>query len=420
MTTISLKDLRRKIYIKAKSEPTWRFWGMYVHVTKMETLLSAYKLVKKNNASGGVDGIRFEDIDKMGVEKYLFNLREELLNGEYLPQKMKNVKIPKANGKKRTLSIPTIKDRVVQAAMKLILEPIFEADFQEGSYGFRPKRSAHQAISHVSKAIWQDKTTVIDLDISSFFDNVRHHILLEKVAKRVSDPKVLHLLKLILKANGKKGIPQGGVISPLLANIYLNDVDKMLEKAKEVTKIGKRTQLEYARYADDLVILIRTNEKLTRQVNKRLKEEYEKIEVKLNEEKSKIVELTKGESFSFLGFEFRRLKGRNGKYRPNIEPTKRARLKLVDKIKAEFKHHRSQKLEKIIKKINPILRGWLNYFRIGNSARCFAYIKRWIEKRIRIHLMRAKHRHGFGWKRWSTKEIIKRSGIYNDFKIRYL
>jgi RNA-directed DNA polymerase len=420
MATITLKDLRRKIYIKAKNDPTWRFWGMYVHVTKMETLMCAYKQVKKNNSSCGIDGMTFEDIEGIGIGKYLSELREELLNGQYLPQKMKKVEIPKANGKRRTLSIPTIRDRIVQAAMKLILEPIFEADFQEGSYGFRPKRSAHQAITHVKKAIWQDKTRVIDLDISSFFDNVRHHILLVKVAKRVSDPKVLHLLKLILKANGKKGISQGGVISPLLANIYLNDVDKMLERAKEVTRVGKRTQLEYARYADDLVILLRANRKLTRQVNKRLKEEYGKIEVELNEEKSKIVDLTNGESFSFLGFEFRRLKCNNGKYRPNIEPTKVAKAKFVKKIKEEFKHHRSQPLEKIIEKINPILRGWLNYFRIGNSAKCFARIKRWIEKRIRIHLMRAKQRHGFGWKRWSTKEIFKRSGIYNDFKIRYL
>ncbi len=288
----------------------------YVHVTKMETLMCAYKQVKKNNSSCGIDGITFEDIEEIGIEKYLSELREELLNGQYLPQKMKKVEIP--------------------------------------------------------------------------------------------------------KANGKKGISQGGVISPLLANIYLNDVDKMHERAKEVTRVGKRTQLEYARYADDLVILIRTNEKLTRQVNKRLKEEYGKIEVGLNEEKSKIVDLTKGESFSFLGFEFRRLKGNNGKYRPNIEPTKVAKAKFVKKIKEEFKHHRSQPLEKITEKINPILRGWPNYFKIGNSDRCFARIKRWIEKRIRIHLMRAKQRHGFGWKRWSTKEIFKRSGIYNDFKIRYL
>ncbi len=230
MSTITLKDLRRKIYTKAKSEPTWRFWGIYVHVTKMETLMAAYKLVKKNNGSCGMDGVSFKDIEKIGVEEYLSEIRKELVNGEYLPQRAKEVEIPKANGKMRKLSIPNIRDRIVQAALKLILEPIFEADFQEGSFGYRPKRSAHQAVQHVTKAIWYWKTTVIDVDIASFFDNVRHHILLGKVAKRVSDPKVLHLLKLILKARGKKGIAQGGVISPLLANIYLNDVDKMLKK----------------------------------------------------------------------------------------------------------------------------------------------------------------------------------------------
>jgi len=188
-----------------------------------------------------------------------------------------------------------------------------------------------------------------------------------------------------------------------------------------VTRNGKRTQLEYARYADDLVILLRANNgKLTKQVLTRLREEYEKIEVKLNEDKSKIVDLTEGESFEFLGFIFRRVKGRNGKYRPNIQPKKEARTKLLRKLKEEFRKHRSQPLDRITKKINPILRGWLNYYRIGNSAKCFSYVRRWLEKKIRAHLMRAKQRHGFGWKRWSTKEIFERSKVYNDFQIRYL
>lgn len=233
-------------------------------------------MAKRNNGAPGVDGMTFEEIEELGVEEYLQGLRGELLNGNYFPLKYREVRIPKGNGKERILRIPAIRDRIVQGALKLILEPIFEADFQEGSFGFRPKRKAHDAIHAVARAITENKTTVIDLDLSEFFDNVRHHILFEKVAKRVNDPKVMHLLKLICKTAGKKGIPQGGVISPLLANIYLNDVDKMLEKAKTVTG----DKIAYARYADDLVVLVNpTNNSLTEKVHKRLLEEFDKLQV---------------------------------------------------------------------------------------------------------------------------------------------
>jgi len=363
-----LQELRQRIYAKAKAEPDWRFWGLYVYVCKMETLKQAYKMVKRNNGAPGADGMTFKEIEELGVEEYLQGLRTELLDGIYFPLKYRQVKIPKGNGKERILRIPAIRDRIVQGALKLILEPIFEADFQEGSFGFRPKRRAHDAIHTVARAITENKTTVIDLDLSEFFDNVRHHILFEKVAKRVNDPKVMRLLKLICKTAGKKGIPQGGVISPLLANIYLNDVDKMLEKAKRVTG----DKIAYARYADDLVVLDNpTNNNLTEKVHKRLLEEFDKLQVKVNEEKSKIVDLTRGGSFTFLGFEFRRVKSKNGKWRPDYKPNRKARKKLLTKLKHEFRKNRSQSVEKVVEKVNPILRGWLNYFRIGHSSKCF-------------------------------------------------
>ena len=201
----------------------------------------------------GIDGVTFEVIEASGVEGFLEQLREELVTGEYLPLRNRRQEIPKDGGKVRVLGIPTIRDRMVQGALKLIVEPIFEADFQSGSYGYRPRRSAHAAVQRVAEAIVCGKTRVIDVDLSSYFDNIRHHLLLEKVALRVNDGDVLRLLKKILKANGKKGVPQGGVISPLLSNVYLNEVDRMLERAKETTRSGRYTHVEYARWADDRV-----------------------------------------------------------------------------------------------------------------------------------------------------------------------
>ena len=241
---LKLQDLRRKIYIKAKAEPSWRFWGLYVHVCKDETIAEAYRLAKKNRGAPGIDGVTFYAIAAKGVKGLHADIRTELVQRTYRPSRIKRVEIPKGKGGTRTLSIPTIRDRVVQGALKLILEPIFDADFQPGSFGYRPKKSAHDAITRVQSAILKRKNHVIDLDLRAYFDNVRHHILFEKVATRVDDADVMRLLKLVVKATGNRGVPQGGVISPLLSNIYLNEVDKMLEKAKRVTCRGKWGQLE--------------------------------------------------------------------------------------------------------------------------------------------------------------------------------
>src|SRR5437899_6174900 len=254
--SIDLQDLRRRIYVKAKAEPSWRFWGLYVHVCKMETLREAYALAQNNDGAPGSDGVTFAAIEAQGVEGFLERIRDELVQHTYMPLPARRQEIPKDGGKVRVLSIPAIRDRVVQGALKLILEPIFEADFQPGSFGYRPKRTAHEAVDRVARAIVQEKTRIIDIDLRSYFDNVRHDRLLAKVARRVNDADVMHLLKIMLKAGGKQGVPQGGVISPLLSNIYLTEVDRMLERAKEVTRYGKYTGIEYARFADDLVILV--------------------------------------------------------------------------------------------------------------------------------------------------------------------
>src|SRR5258706_13546153 len=212
--SIDLQDLRRRIYVKAKAEPSWRFWGLYVHVCKVETLRAAYEMAKQNDGAPGVDGVTFEAIEAQGAEALLEQLRDELTGRTYKPLPARRQEIPKDGGKVRVLSIPAIRDRVVQGALKLILEPIFEADFQPGSFGYRPKRTAHEAVDRVARAIVQEKTRIIDIDLRSYFDNVRHDRLLAKVARRVDDVDVLHLLKIMLKANGKQGVPQGGVMAP--------------------------------------------------------------------------------------------------------------------------------------------------------------------------------------------------------------
>ena len=242
--SIFLQDLRRRIYVKAKADTSWRFWGLYVHVCKMETLREAYAMAKRNDGAPGEDGVTFEAIEAQGVDAFLGQIRNELIERSYVPLPARRQEIPKDGGKVRILSIPTIRDRVVQGALKLILELIFEADFQSGSYGYRPKRTAHEAVNRVAQAIVEEKTRIIDIDLSSYFDNVQHSLLLEKVAQKIKDGEVMHLLKMIVKATGKKGVPQGGVISLLLSNLYLNEVDKMLERAKETTRYGKYTYIK--------------------------------------------------------------------------------------------------------------------------------------------------------------------------------
>lgn len=421
--TISLHDLRRRIYVKAKAETQHRFWGLYVHVCKTETLCEAYRSAKANNGAPGIDGVTFEAIEEAGAEPFIAQLRDELVSGTYRPLRNRKKEIPKGDGRMRTLGIPSIRDRVVQGALKLILEPIFEADFQDGSYGYRPKRAAHQAVRRVATAIAQGLTRVVDVDLKAYFDTIRHDILLRNVAARVDDDRVMRLLKLILKASGKRGVPQGGVISPLLSNLYLNEVDRMLERAKDRTREDGRTHIEYARFADDLVVLVDGWAKwdwLVEAAYQRLVEETVKLDVTMNEEKTRIVDLARhGATFTFLGFEFRRVRSKRGKWMPLYMPRMKARTKLLGRLRDEFRRHKSQPVRLVIERINPILRGWVTYFRIGNASRCFSYVRNWVELKVRRHMMRAKNRRGFGWKRWSKKWLYRVLGLFADYRVRY-
>jgi len=421
---VSLQELRRKLYLKSKAEKSWRFWGIYVHVCKFETLYEAYRLAKANKGAPGVDGVTFDEVERAGLTTFLHNIRAELVSGHYRPLASKVHKIRKPNGEYRTLKIPAIRDRVVQGALKLLLEPIFDADFQPGSFGYRPKRTAHQAVDRVSEGLVKGKTRVIDVDLKAYFDTIRHDKLLAKVAQRINDPRVMHLLKLILKSSGKRGVIQGGVISPLLSNIYLNELDMMLEKAKLTTTEGKYTRVEYARFADDLVILVsyhRNSDWLLDAVKYRLLQELDKLGVSLNTDKTKVVNLRiKRTSFVFLGFIFRQRDYARPEAGHIKLPKPGAKKALLGKLKKIFRSLRSKPIAWLIRAINPILRGWVNYFRIGNCSSCFAYIKWWVLCKVRRNMMRARQRSGFGWKRWSNDYFYRTLGLYDDYKIRYL
>lgn len=421
--SMRLQELRRKIYRKAKTEKHWRFWGLYCHICKKEVLEESYRLAKANDGAPGIDAKSFEDIEAEGVEGFLEGIRQELLSRTYRPMPHRRVEIPKGNGKTRMLGIPTVKDRVVQGALKLILEPIFEADFKDCSYGYRPKRHAHQAVDRVNKGILYGLTRVVDVDLSGYFDNIRHHLLLEKVARRVQDDEIMHLLKLILKANGKKGVPQGGIISPLLSNLYLNEVDEMMQRAWEVTRRNGYANLDFIRSADDMVILVHghPNENwLLEKVQKRLKEELDKLQVQMNEDKTKVVNLKEGGCFSFLGFDFRLNKNREGKTYVSKTPRKKKRIEIGKRVRAVLKANRSKPMKEVIDSVNAVIRGWVNYFRIGNSNSTFNKVRNDIEKKVRRFVLKRKKLKGFGWRRWSREEIYQKWGLFNDYRIQYV
>lgn len=311
-TSIGVQELRTRIGEKAKAEPQHRFWGLYTHVWKLDVLREAYRLAKDNKGAPGVDGVTFEQIEREGVERLLESLSRELRDKSYVPLPCRHVNIPKEGGKVRGLKIPAIRDRVVQGAMRLILEPIFEADFQPGSYGYRPGRSAHDALDRVRVGLVKQLHQVIDLDLKSFFDTVRHDLLLSKLARRVQDGDVLWLCKRILKASGKRGLPQGSVIGPLWANVFLDDVDRMLEQAQTTTKQGDYEVVRYTRFADDLVVLVSSHPAASHwapKVEHRLREELGKLDLTVNEDKSHVVDFGAGEAFDFLGYTFRLVDG---------------------------------------------------------------------------------------------------------------
>lgn len=423
---ISLQDLRRRIYRKAKSDKSHRFWGLFVHIAKIETLEEAYRAAQRNGGAPGIDGQTFEDIEQTGRVEFLAAIREALETGRYKPMPNRRVDIPKGNGKFRTLQIPCIRDRVVQGALKLILEAIFEADFCQNSYGFRPRRSPHRALAEVRRSVMRRMSTIIDVDLSRYFDTIRQSVLLDKIAKRVQDPQVLHLVKQIINVGGKIGVPQGGPFSPLAANIYLNELDWAFDTIRRKTAEGPYEAVNYHRFADDIVITVsghHTKRGWAERALLRLQEQLAPLGVELNKEKTKVVDTLKGEAFGFLGFDLRRTRKRkgNGHY-IQMTPKKKARKAIKAKVRDIVQHSGATPMPKVVAQIKASLTGWVNYFRVGNASGAFSEVRDYTEMKVRTLLTRRKRRRktSTGWRRWSNEYLYGTLGLYWDWKVQPL
>jgi group II intron reverse transcriptase/maturase len=314
----------------------------------------------------------------------------------------------------------------VQGALKLILEAVFEADFCPNSYGFRPQRSPHRALAEVRRSVLRRMSTVIDVDLSRYFDTIRHSVLLDKIAKRIDDPQVMHLVKQIIKVGGKIGVPQGGPFSPLAANIYLNEVDWFFDAVRRQTAEGDYEAVNYHRFADDIVITVsghHTKRGWAERALQRFWEQIAPLGVELNLEKTKMVNTLKGEAFGFLGFDLRRVRKQGGEgYLVLMSPKKKARTAIKAKVRDIIARGGATPVSELVKRINATLAGWVNYFRIGNASRAFSEVRDYVEMKIRTLLTRRKRRRksSVGWRRWSNEYLYDVLGLYWDWKIQPL
>ena len=410
------QELYKKLYLAAKKSKTRRFHVLYDKVYRRDILDRAWSQVKANGGVAGVDNENIQDIREKDEEQVITEIQQILGEGRYQPRKVKRVYIPKPDGRERPLGIPTVRDRIVQTATKQVIEPIFEVDFLDCSYGFRPNRSAHDALEEIRKTINAGFRVVLDADIKGFFDNIDHEKLLDFVHQRISDRRILKLIRKWLKCGVMEdgvvketivGTPQGGVISPLLANIYLHEFDKFWKRQTTVT--GK-----LVRYADDFVILFRTLED-TELGLKLVKTRLKDLGLELNEKKTKIVDTSGGKhGFDFLGFHHRRFKSR--KYR-KYYTQRRPSDKSMKNIRAVIKNLLgnpatfNESLEDVIRMVNPVLRGWMNYFRYGNSSEKFSQIDRYVNERLALWWSGKHQKSGRRWKSDFTYGKYIRCGI---------
>jgi len=380
--------LQEKLYQKAKQESDYKFYVLYDKMFIPYWLREAWKTVKANGGSPGVDGMTIEAVEQYGVDAYLKELGEDLRKQTYQPQAVKRVMIPKANGGERPLGIPTVRDRIAQTACKMILEPVFEADFEESSYGFRPNRSAKDAITAIKENLQEGKTEVFDADLSKYFDTIPHDRLQIALKQRISDPRMLKLINKWLKApvceDGKytggkkndKGTPQGGVISPLLANVYFHLIDRIVNNTRSLfSKHGVRI----VRYADDFVLM---GEKLPVELIDKLKSLLHRMGLTLNETKTRQID-ARSDSFNFLGFTIRYDEDRHGRRTRywNIIPSKKSEQRVRDKVKEYLSTHGHCNPHDMVAGLNMILRGWLNYFAIKGVSYPI-----WSKRRLRYYL----------------------------------
>src|SRR5712664_803080 len=421
-TPEKIETLRRKLYAKAKAEPGFRFYLLYDKVYRADVLAHGYALAKANKGAPGVDGVTFEMIEAGGLEEWLTALAEELREKTYRPQPVRRVLIPKPGGGERPLGIPTIRDRVVQTAAKLVLEPVFEADLDPEAYGYRPGRSANDAVRRVHGHLKAGYTDVVDADLSKYFDTIPHDELLQCVARRISDKHVLALIKMWLKTpveertgtggkrltggkGSKRGTPQGGVISPLLANIYMNRFLKHWRR----NGLGQQLKAHVVVYADDLVILSRRQASQAHEV---LKDVMTRIGLTVNETKTKLREATT-ERFDFLGYSFGPYwDRRTGRRYLGAGPSPKSRQRLKAKVHALTLPGNVRPWLETRDQLNTMLGGWQAYFGYGTLSRAYSEVNWYVANRVR-HFLRRRHKvRSRGSRQFSTERVFDARKVF--------
>ncbi len=420
-TPEKIRDLQKKLYVKAKQEPGFRFYLLYDKVYREDILAHAYRLSRAKRGAAGVDKVSFEDIEAVGLEEWMAGLRKELREKTYKPGPVRRVMIPKPGGGERPLGIPTIRDRVVQTAAKLVLEPIFEADFDESAYGYRPGCTAQDAMRKVHESLCEGYTDVVDADLSRYFDTIPHSELMQAVARRISDRHMLALIKSWLKVpveehddrgnrrmtGGKKsryGTPQGGVISPLLANIYMH---RYLRAWKERGK-GAQYRSRIVVYADDFVILSRGKaaEALawTRWV-------MERIGLSLNEAKTSVRDARR-ESFDFLGYTFGPERYRkDGHWYLGAKPSKKSVQRIKGKVRRILRPGNQGARAVVVARVNRLLRGWANYYSYGTRLMAYRAVDQYVYQSMRHFLCRRHKVPTRGTRRYPAETIFGEIGV---------
>ena len=423
-----LRKLQRTLYVKAKREPGYRFYSLYDKVYREDILAHAYALCRANRGAPGVDGQTFEDIEAYGRQRWLGELQEEVRTGLYKPKAVRRVMIPKPGGVgQRPLGIPTVRDRVVQTAAKLVLEPIFEANFDEAAYGYRPGRSGIDAVRKVHKALLDGRTEVVDADLSKYFDTIPHAELLKSMARRVSDRKMLKLAKSWLKVpveecdergrkqytGGKKstrGTPQGGVISPLLANIYMHRYIKAFRKHGLDTK----HDAELVTYADDFVVLCRRDAEGALETTRRW---MTSIGLQLNETKTRICN-ARNETFDFLGYTLGPLMWRkSGRHYTGATPSKKAVRRLQERVRGMLHRGNHAPWPEVVMPLNRVLRGWANYFGYGTLSPARRAVDWYVYVRVRSFLRRRHKLRGRGTRRFPYVRVFGELGVLSVQKL---
>jgi len=421
-TSDNVLELQRTLAGKSKLEPARRFHSLYDKVYRQDVLCEAWRRVRMNRGSSGIDGETIGAIETSGVGVFLGNLAEELRMKSYRPVPLRRVYIPKGNGGKRPLGIPTIKDRVVQQAVRIVMEPVFEVHFSEVSYGFRPGRGCHQAVKEVEKFLNWGLSKVVEADIIDCFGSIPYNRLMKAVAARISDGAILRLVRMWLKCGVMEdgimrstvsGTPQGGVISPLLANIYLDELDRAWRLKRMSARGGSNAHL--VRYADDLVIL---TDKNPQEPYKVLMEILRGMELKPHPVKTRVLD-ARNENFDFLGFNFGKKKNpKTGRWFALVLPSRKAQMSLREKVRKITAPCVQKKLGAVITEdVNPVVRGWVNYFRIGHSSRTFNKIRNFVLCRMRRYIRRKQKRPGYGWKKLDNGFFYGTLGLFYDYHV---